>query len=327
MSTTSPKRDDNQELDLSSVTQGVRNMFGQFNAFIYNCIRFVIKNIVLLCILLVIGGGLGAYLDRTEKRIYRHQIIVEPNFNSTDYLYSKIALLESRIDRNDTVFLKKIGFTNPNDLIDVKIAPILDIFKFVTNSGNEINYKLVELMAQDGDIKKVVTDNMTSKNYPYHTITFVTRGKTTQAETVAPLLKYLNDSQYYREIQKQYVKNVYMRLAANDRIIEQIDGVLKGLNSASGDASKGVYINENSQLNDVIKTKQAIVAEQGSQRLDLVGLDKIIKDNSVIINIRDEGSLVGKFKIVLPLVLITLFLIGYFFVSFYKKQSLKYNTK
>jgi hypothetical protein len=255
---------------------------------------------------------------------------VAPNFGSTDYLYSKIALIESRLKENDTVFLKAIGIQSPKDLVEIKIGPIIDIFKFVTNSGNDQNYRLIELMAQDGDIKKVSVDNTTSKNYPYHTISFVTRGKTTRAKTVDPLLKYLNDNAYFRQIQKEYLRNVDIKLKSNDIIIAQIDAVLNDVANASGDAQKGdkqVYINENSQLNDVIKTKDELVKEQGLQRLDLVGLDKIIKDNSVIINIKDADSLTGKMKVVLPALLIGLFLVIHFFRAFYRKQALKYSTK
>lgn len=326
MSTTSPKNNDNQELDLSSVTQGVRNFFDQLSSILYNCIRFALKNGLIFLILIIIGGGLGTYLDNNAKKIYTHRIIVSPNFNTTDYLYTKIELIESRLEQRDTVFLKKIGFKKPKDFLDIQISPIIDLFKFVNNSGSETNYRLIELMAQDGDVKKVIVDNTTSKNYPYHTISFVTRGKTMTDETVAPLLKYLNDNDYYRKFQKQYLKNVDVRLAANEKIISQIDDVLKDYNTSASDVSKGVYINENSQLNDVIKTKEEIVEEQGIQRMDLVNMDRIVKDHSTIINIRDDGALVGKLKIVLPLILIGLFLAGYFIVSFYKSQSRKHNA-
>jgi hypothetical protein len=50
----------------------------------------------------IIGIGLGFYLDKTQKKF--DQIIVTPNFKSTDYLYSKINLINSKIIERDIAF-------------------------------------------------------------------------------------------------------------------------------------------------------------------------------------------------------------------------------
>jgi hypothetical protein len=46
------------------------------------------------------------YLDKTQKK-FDHQIIVTPNFKSTDYLYSKINLINSKIIERDIAFFKE----------------------------------------------------------------------------------------------------------------------------------------------------------------------------------------------------------------------------
>ena len=42
-------------------------------------------------------------------------------------------------------------------------------------------------------------------------------------------------------------------------------------------SDKLVYFNENTQLNDVIQTKESLIREQANLRISLVNLDKIIK--------------------------------------------------
>jgi hypothetical protein len=42
-----------------------------------------------------------------------------------------------------------------------------------------------------------------------------------------------------------------------------------------------VYYNENTQLNDVIQTKDKLIKEQGNLRLELVNADKIVKRTAV----------------------------------------------
>jgi uncharacterized protein YneF (UPF0154 family) len=330
MSTNSNRSDDSQELDLSAISKGVGNLFRSVNSFLYSCISFVLRNIILLGIIFIIGVAIGFWMDYSQKRVYRHEIIVTPNFGSTDYLYAKIELINSKIRENDSVFLKAVGIANPKELTEIKIEPIVDVFKFVNSTTNEQNYKLLELMAQDGDIKKIMIDPATSKNYPFHNITFKTHGMTTMAKTVTPLIAYLNNNVYFTTMQKEYLNNVAIKLKANEVIIAQIDAVLNEFSQSADDSPKSdklVYYNENTQLNDVIKSKDELIREQGQHRLDLASFDKIVKDTSVITNIKDGDSLNGKMKVILPFLFIFLFFVFFFFRAFYRSQKLKHETK
>ena len=103
---------------------------------------------------------MGLFLDTTNKT-YDHQIIVQPNFGSTDYLYSKIDLLNSKIKENDTVFLQKIGILDPSKLSKIEIKPIVDVYKFIAT--DEKNFDLLKLMAEDSDIKKILEEMLQAK--------------------------------------------------------------------------------------------------------------------------------------------------------------------
>ena len=141
---------------------------------------------------------------------------------------------------------------------------------------------------------------------------------------VQPLLKYLNESEYYQKIQKNVFNNLSIKMVQNDTIISQINDVLGSFSKSVNGTQKSeklVYYNENTQLNDIIKTKDLLVSEQGNLRIEFVNIDKIVKDNSVILNIKNTKSTNGKLKFVLPLFFIILFVLIRFFVSFYKKQK------
>jgi hypothetical protein len=84
-----------------------------------------------------------------------------------------------------------------------------------------------------------------------------------------------------------------------------------------------VYYNENTQLNDVIKTKENLLVELGNQRMELTSLDKFIKKTSSVVNIKNENVTNGNLKLVLPIFLIFGFIFIYLFSKFYKKQALK----
>lgn len=317
MSTTPSNQYDDKEINFSDLSKSVGSMFSRLNRFIFTSIQFFLRNAIILIILLVVGVGLGIYLDKT--RVYEHQIIVSPNFGSVDYLYSSVELINSKIKQQDTVFLKSIGIANPTKLLAIEISPIVDVYKFVNRTGKEIDFQMLKLMAENGDMKKIVEDPTTARNYSTHSITFSTRDKTTSQATVEPLMKFLNSSEFYKKVQQQTLRNVELKMETNARTVAQIDGFLDELarSDASTTRTSAVYVNENRQLNDVIRTKDDFLQEQAYLRLELVGYDKIVKDNTVIIN---KGSKSGKMKFIIPFILIMIFLAVTLFISFYKFQ-------
>lgn len=312
------------QIDLLAIKNEIGNFFQHLSTSIFNGIQFFIRNIIVIGILFALGIGLGIYLDKNQKT-YNHEIIVTPNFGSTDYLYSKIDLLQSKIKEHDTLFLKAIGIQKPGFLTKIEIQPIIDVYKFISNSDQ--NFQLLKLMAEDGDLKKIIEEKATSKNYTYHRITFVTKDLSSYKQTLEPLMNYFNNSVFFGKIQKEYVNNQQIKIRADEATIAQIDGFLNTFSNTVNGNSKSdklVYYNENTQLNDVIKTKDKFVDELGQIRINLVGYDKIIKENSSTSNIENTESVNGKLKFVLPFLFIGLYIAMLYFVSFYKKQSLRY---
>lgn len=328
MSTNSQNNTDNQEIDLSNVSKSIGNVLEKISSLIFQGILFIKKRIFIISILFLLGLGLGFYLDRTNTD-YDHEIIVTPNFGSNDYLYSKVELLNSKIKEKDTLLLTKMGFKNINKIGKIEVEPIVDIYKFIKNSAE--NFELIKLMAEDGDLKKIVEDKITSKNYPFHALQVSTSKKVTDDGFTKPLLNYLNDSEYFKRLQGVYITNAEIKMRENDSIIKQIDGFLNTFkNNSNGGGSKSnslVYYNENTQLNEIIKTKDLLILEQGSHRVEKIINERIIKDISVTTNIKNTKSINGKMKLVLPILFVFLYLVVYSVVAFYKREQKKLNAQ
>lgn len=318
MSKTIPT-EENQEIDLSAISRGIGNGVHKFNRFLYNTIRFFIRNAIIILILIAIGVALGIYLDRSKT--YDSQIVVTPNFESNDYLYARINLLNSKIAERDTAFLKSIGIAQPKKITKIDVKPILDVYRFLNE--DELNFKIFELLAADSDAEKSINANATSKNYKYHLITFTTVGKTNQQKTVDPIMKFLNNSAHFAKLKIAYNYNTEMKIKQNEVIIAQIDGILNQLAQSpdSGAKSGNLIYNENSQLNDVIDSKDKLIREQGYLRIALLNQDMIIKMNSNNLNVINRESMGGKFKFILPLLLVGLFIVVYRFRIFYRTHS------
>jgi len=319
MSTNSQRNTEDQEIDMAMVSQKFKGFFQAMNDFTYDTIQFVLKNKIILAALFVLGVGIGIYLDKTNKT-YDHELVVTPNFGSSDYLYGKVDLINAKVRENDTLFLKRIGIKDPSKFSKIEIKPIVDIYQFI-NNNNERNFELLKLMAEDSDIKKIIEEQPTSKNYRFHLISFKTKKFTTNDKTIKPLLNFLNSSSYFDQIQKVAVDNIKEKMQANDIIINQIDGFLNGIASGQGKSEKTVYYNENSPLNDIIETKERLVREQGEQKINLITTQKIIREVSEVLNIENNESVNGKLKMVLPFVFICLFILLKLFIAYYKKQS------
>ncbi|MDQ1168093.1 hypothetical protein [Flavobacterium sp. SORGH_AS_0622] len=322
MSTKVPHNSEDQEIDLSQISKKINTFFESGKTSVFNGIQFFVRNWIIVLILIVAGFGLGIFLDKTQKS-YEHQIIVTPNFGSTDYLYSKIDLIDSKIKENDTLFLKNVvGIQQPKNLKSIEIKPIADVYNFIQNKPE--NFELIKLMAEDGDINKVLQENITSKNYTFQTIILGTKSKISEDKIVKPLLKYFNTSDHYNKIQKEMYRNVQLKMRKNDTIIKQIDGVLNNFSKSSNTnykSDKLVYYNENTQLNDIIKTKDALINEQAIHQIELITFDKIVKESSSTANIESQ-KIIGKYlKFVLPLLFILFFIFCRFFIAFYKRQK------
>lgn len=323
MSKEVPHHQNDEEIDLSHISKKIGELFQDFNAFLFRCIQFFIKNGIAIAVILLIGFGLGFYLDINQKT-YDHQITVEPNFKSTDYLYSKIDLINSKIIEGDGVFLKSIGIDNPGALSKISVEPIVDVYKFISN--NEQNLEVLRLMAQNGDLKSIVKETATSKNYNYHTITLSTKDIVDEKDLVDPIVDYLNTSAYFSEVQKIYINNIKQKILGKEDIIVQIDEILNSFSAKNWDNQKNdklIYYNENTQLNGIIKTKDSLVNVLGLLKLDLYNSKKIINENARVLNIRNKTSINGKLKFMLPILFVLLFILGHLFLSFYRKQSLK----
>lgn len=310
---------DDREIDLSDISRKMGSAYHKFNRSIFRGIQFVIRNIVILVVLVAIGIGIGIYLDSTQKT-YDHQIVVRPNFESVDYLYSKIDLINAKIKEKDVTFLKSIGLTETDKISKIKIEPIVDVYGFINRE--ELNFQIFKLMADEGDIKKIIEEKPTSRNYPMHVISFKTSRRATKAGVIDPLMHFLNTSEFYSKVQKESISNVKRKMAANDQTILQIDGILNKLASTTGaNGSNLVYVNENTQLNDVLQTKDKLVLEQGYHKIELLNFDQIIKESSVAINMEDSTAANGKLKFILPIVLVGLFLLLTSFKRFYRNQK------
>ena len=318
-----------QEIDLSIISKSVSQFGVNLLKKFVKAILFIKKNFKILLSLLLIGLAIGFVLDVKNKQ-YESAIIVTPNLGGVDYLYAKVNLLTSKLAENDTLFLSTLGVKNVKKIKEIKIKPIVDVYGFVNNSTsaanaqNTQNFEMLKLLSEETTIAKVIEDDLTSKNFPFHTISIATNSKISKSETIDPILKYLNTDTYYNKVLKISESNVRFELAKNEKEVAQIDSIISKLtnNLGKNKSNNLVYNSENDQLNPMFTLKNGLIKTIGEQKVQLIKLNLIIKDVVVTVNKYSNNGVNGKIKFVLPLVLIAMFLIFSILIRFLKNQNI-----
>ena len=164
---------------------------------------------------------------------------------------------------------------------------------------------------------------ITSKNYYHHKISIKTKGKLKKEEFITPVLNYLNANPYFEIQQKVYQKNLADKIALNDSLVKQIDNLIVLL--SSNNSSGTISISEKNSIPELVEKKDRLISEKQYLLTNENIFDKIIKEESSIINIRDYKPLLLNNKILFPLALILLYLLSYFLFNTYKKQSARFN--
>jgi hypothetical protein len=103
-------------------------------------------------------------------------------------------------------------------------------------------------------------------------------------------------------------------MKANDSIIRQIDGIFRGFSSNRGDG-KLMFYNEDTQLNELIKSKDQLISEQGGLRINRVNFSDVIKESSTVLNQQKTGGTHGLMFIIVPILLLLVFAVIAAFVK------------
>jgi hypothetical protein len=313
MSTTSQE----QEIDLSQIGKSISKVFQNVINKCFDLLFFIQKKIIIVAALFILGVSLGIYLDKEPN--YANNIVVIPNFGSNEYLYGKVNLIALKLKERDKAFFKAIGISNIKDFNSIDIQPINGIYNFINSESQKENFEFIKLMAEDGDIEKIIQDNMTSKNYYLHNINIKTTIAYQKKDLIEPILKYLQQTDYFAKLQKVYQSNLVEKVTANKLLISQIDQIV--LNLTQNKTGAGFTISENSSLSELIQKKDQLTYENQRLAIHKLEYDKIIKDQNISLNLMNTKGLNNKMKLILPILFVSLFLLGYWFFQAYKQQK------
>lgn len=318
MSNQNENTNHSEEIDLGYLFNKINQLFRSAVVVLFEVIAFFLKYKIIVGVIILIGIAYGFYKDANEKPILNNETIVIPNFESVDYLYGKVEALNQKIALKDTVFLKEILDTNHRKIRKVEIEPIVDIYNFISRSRAHID--IFRILFQNQEMSDFVEDMATSKYYKYHKLDYTIVGENSSELIISDLLEYINSNEHFIDYQEVVRLNTSLELAENAKMIAQIDSIFKSVSkfSTENKSSQSLFINDNSQLNNLLTTKRQLLED----RMKLVMRDKdeteIVKLVSANYNLSPDVFVLSN-KVKYPIVLVFLFSLIFFIRYVFKK--------
>lgn len=310
MSNKSEQNNIPEEIDLFSLKEFITNAI---NKSIMNTFLFLKKNVYKLSLLFIAGVLLGGVADYLFKS-YVAEVVVNSNFTTNDYLYSRVDQLNNHFIQNTN---KELPISNYKNFTKIEVEPVVDVYTFVNNmSPNALvnaqtsqNFEMLKLMSEKGDINKIIKDEITSKNYDLQRINIYSKEKVDEKD-IKSIIKHLNKDSYFDSILHLNIENIKERIVKRDSTISQINKLIQSYSTSIAKGNTSVmFKNDNSELNDLIKQKNELIEKIDEDKLNLISQNKIIKENTIVYNKINDKGIANKLKFLFPLLFIFLFFI------------------
>jgi len=312
-----------EEIDLFLVLDKLSKAYHRFLASVYNGIRFVIKQWIVLLILIVGGYFGGQFWQRSLKSTREATLIVQNNFDSSGYVYSAIELLNVKYKQGDKAFLKKHNFNIEDpDLDDIIIEPIVNIMDLLEK--HETSDRNLDTYLGKADFEEdLLLSEVYYPEYKYHRITVSTLKN--NLETIQKVLTYLNSNETYSKTKEIVIAETYLRIQRNDTSISNIDAIFDeyaGKHFVDANPSQ-VYFKsqQNNNLHQLLDKKKELIDENEKLKRELIKFDDVvflINDP----NFYKTSSFTDKKKTLLPIFLVFVYIAFFVMRNVYKKGKM-----
>ncbi len=238
MSTSTPKKTDNEEIDLgvlfNSIGRGISKLFSAVVSVIKFLLTtilaatiFVRKRIVYFAVACGIGLLVGVFMEQFSYPTYIATATVEPHFDSARQLYSNVAYLNDLAAQKDSIQLGAfLGISQGEaaTLTSIEIAPFLTETKLLLEYNNYVS-ELDTLVAKEITFSDYV-DQIDDFDRKIHTLTIKSLNKDVFKSLLDPLLKSVSEVKYFKDQQATQLKNLEFNDSITQVSIVQTDSLL-----------------------------------------------------------------------------------------------------
>jgi len=308
---------DNDEVYISDLGTALKEKTSSFLGF---CILFLMKALkfwYILLILIIIGGGIGYFLDKIIPNKYQSTAVIRLNDKSSEYAYNTIASLSANFQ--DSTYIK---YKLPkNSIKTIEIEPISN-FNDILVSYDERNEDILRYLLENASAEKILSSEFFRSEYYYHKL-IITGTDSKINNLVSQIISELNNNTYYEDLNKQFIKNMQNRIIDTEYMVEQIDTSIVRFNDVQKNysenkvSSSGVQVVNNTlEINKLITLKISLL-----QTIENLKIEVIRGKGTVVLIDNPKMIELPKVNMLLFIVLGILFIYSIFL--FVKIQSSK----
>lgn len=312
----------NEEIDLGQVLSKIGDKFNRLQGRLYDLILLVFKFKFLVLSLLVVGFVVGYILDSKKVELKRTEVVVIPNYDSSDFLYRNIENISSLLSKGREEELLQIFGTQHTQINGIEINPIYDLRLLIRTT------ELMDILKEsvkDNRLGWIQEEFEKGRIQKYHSIEIITSEEADAVEIANNLVSFLNSNEFYKQIRLISLENVNFQLEEFDRTLVQIDSVISATTSkkiSSIPSSQGFFLNDNSHISSLIEYKSVILEEKFEKLRRYEQKDDVIHLVSVDTNTELKvGRLMSNMKLILPILLFFSFIGIILLVSYVKYIS------
>ena len=313
--------DNKDELDLLKIIQIFKNIFKKWLLLFFNALDFIFRNWKTVLGLILLGLVLGYFTQNNNKPSKKATALLRVNFDAVNYLYSEVELFNEKIKEKDSLFFTKIGFNiNSLEVKDMELTPLInlkDIVDKYEQTYRNLDGLLQNLDFEDNEIN--VSETFTTE-YKYHNLEFSLLSNANE-ETIAKIINFFNNDELLRKVRNVGIKNMEDRIISNEKVISQIDTVIKLYSkneSLSSPSDQTFVVDKNFNIHGILNKKTELLLDNEKIREELVVSDNIIVMMNEPRLLNEKPGILGNKFIFYPFV----FVLGFLLLAFARHSYL-----
>lgn len=316
----------NDEVDLGQLFQLIERCFEKLFQVVLRVFLFFKKHALVLLILIAVGAGAGFGLNQILTKKLKTEVIVKPQMESKNYLYDVVAEIQANVKAKNIEFFNGIGI-EIDDLKNISIE-ISAVDDHKENSESDLKYlELLQTFENVDAISEIVRAEFQNKSSFNHRISFFYKNKKTGEAFAKGIITYINSNQYYDDLIGTYRSNAEGRLEKNDRLTAQVDDLLTNYSKrlAENEDFKGndkIVLDNQERINitGLLNLKNSLIRDSEQKRLELQKMTNPVKVINFGKTQEVQRPLYGQNVVLLPLVLISIYLL-ICFITFLNKKA------